>query len=120
MTLYDRFQSAAVVGNQPPEDVFGMSTGRGLAENLHRRDRLRLEIGMRDHAVVQLNVETELRRAVEHNELHLVFQPVVALISGALSGFEVLLRWPALVPTISTNNGRVGVIIDGYLMRASQ
>jgi len=34
--------------------------------------------------------------------------------------FEVLLRWPALVPTISTNNGRVGVIIDGYLMRASQ
>ena len=34
--------------------------------------------------------------------------------------FEVLLRWPALVPTISTNNGRVGVILDGYLMRASQ
>ena len=34
--------------------------------------------------------------------------------------FEVLLRWPALVPTISTNNGRVGVILDGYMMRASQ
>ena len=34
--------------------------------------------------------------------------------------FEVLLRWPALVPTISTFNGRVGVILDGYLMRASQ
>jgi hypothetical protein len=34
--------------------------------------------------------------------------------------FEVLLRWPALVPTISTNNGRVGVILDGYMLRASQ
>lgn len=34
--------------------------------------------------------------------------------------FEVLLRWPALVPTISTNNARVGVILDGYQLRASQ
>jgi len=34
--------------------------------------------------------------------------------------FEVLLRWPALVPTISTFNGRVGVILDGYMLRASQ
>ncbi len=34
--------------------------------------------------------------------------------------FEVLLRWPALVPTISTFNARVGVILDGYQLRASQ
>jgi hypothetical protein len=34
--------------------------------------------------------------------------------------FEVLLRWPSLVPTISTFNGRVGVILDGYMLRASQ
>lgn len=34
--------------------------------------------------------------------------------------FEVLLRWPALVPTISTFNARVGVILDGYMLRASQ
>lgn len=34
--------------------------------------------------------------------------------------FEVLLRWPALVPTVSTFNGRVGVILDGYMLRASQ
>lgn len=34
--------------------------------------------------------------------------------------FEILLRWPALVPTISTFNARVGVILDGYQLRASQ
>lgn len=34
--------------------------------------------------------------------------------------FEVLLRWPAVVATPSTFNGRVGVILDGYQMRASQ
>lgn len=34
--------------------------------------------------------------------------------------FEVLLRWPALVQTPSGFNGRVGVILDGLFMRASQ
>lgn len=34
--------------------------------------------------------------------------------------FEVALKWPSAVPTPSTFNGRVGVILDGYFMRASQ
>ena len=34
--------------------------------------------------------------------------------------FDVTLRWPALVPTPSGFNGRVGVILDGYMLRASQ
>ena len=48
---------------------------------------------MRDHAVVRLNLETELRRAIENDELKLFYQPVIALKNGALSGFEALLRW---------------------------
>ena len=34
--------------------------------------------------------------------------------------FEVVLRWPAAVATPSGFNARVGVILDGYFMRASQ
>ncbi|NBU71056.1 MAG: hypothetical protein EBS53_06325 [Bacteroidetes bacterium] len=34
--------------------------------------------------------------------------------------FEVVLKWPAAVATPSGFNGRVGVILDGYLLRASQ
>lgn len=34
--------------------------------------------------------------------------------------FEILLRWPAVVATPSGFNGRVGVILDGFVMRASQ
>lgn len=34
--------------------------------------------------------------------------------------FDVSLRWPGLVAMPSTFNARVGVILDGYLMRASQ
>lgn len=34
--------------------------------------------------------------------------------------FEVVLRWPSAVATPSGFNARVGVILDGYFMRASQ
>jgi hypothetical protein len=34
--------------------------------------------------------------------------------------FDVTCRWPAVVATPSGFNGRVGVILDGYMMRASQ
>lgn len=34
--------------------------------------------------------------------------------------FEVLLKWPAAVATPSGFNARVGVILDGFMLRASQ
>lgn len=34
--------------------------------------------------------------------------------------FEIVLKFPAAVATPSGFNGRVGVILDGYFMRASQ
>lgn len=34
--------------------------------------------------------------------------------------FEVVIKWPAAVATPSGFNARVGVILDGYFMRASQ
>jgi hypothetical protein len=38
----------------------------------------------------------------------------------ATQNFNVTLDWPALVPTLSTFNGRIGVVMDGYLYRNSQ
>jgi diguanylate cyclase (GGDEF)-like protein len=38
-------------------------------------------------------METELRRAISKNELSLAYQPIVAIDSGAIRGFEALLRW---------------------------
>jgi diguanylate cyclase (GGDEF)-like protein len=37
--------------------------------------------------------EVDLRRAIEHGELELYFQPILDLASETFSGFEALLRW---------------------------
>ena len=44
-------------------------------------------------AMEQLQVETALRWAVEREELQLHYQPIVALDTQRIEGFEALLRW---------------------------
>ena len=41
----------------------------------------------------RLQMETDLRRALDRKELSLVFQPVVRLADGEIAGFEALMRW---------------------------
>ncbi|WP_246703968.1 EAL domain-containing protein [Rhizobium sp. P38BS-XIX] len=41
----------------------------------------------------RLQLETDLRRAVERKELSLVYQPIVRLEDAEVAGFEALMRW---------------------------
>ena len=55
---------------------------------------------MREDATKRLEIESELRHAVERNELFLHYQPIVDIHDGCPVGFEALARWthPRLGP----------------------
>lgn len=46
-----------------------------------------------DSAREEFATETALRRAIENEQLNLVFQPICDLSTGRVSGFEALARW---------------------------
>ncbi|MDX2232608.1 MAG: EAL domain-containing protein [Leptolyngbyaceae cyanobacterium bins.349] len=49
--------------------------------------------GMRVQVMTRMQLETDLRRAIERQEFQLHYQPFVVLETGAIAGFEALLRW---------------------------
>lgn len=58
--------------------------------------KARTEIYQREshqQARSQFHLETELRRAVERQELQLYYQPIIDLNTKSLRGFEALTRW---------------------------
>ncbi len=52
------------------------------------------DTAMHAQVVGLLELETDLRRAVERKEFRLLYQPIVSLATGRIVGFEALLRWP--------------------------
>jgi diguanylate cyclase (GGDEF)-like protein len=48
---------------------------------------------MRGRKLDRLTLEADLRRAIERDELSVLYQPIIRLEDRAVAGFEALLRW---------------------------
>jgi diguanylate cyclase (GGDEF)-like protein/PAS domain S-box-containing protein len=79
---------------QRPEDLLrDADTAMYRAKSSGRACHVVFNRVMHRFVMARLQLETDLRRAVERGQLRVHYQPFVDLASGAVMGFEALLRW---------------------------
>lgn len=96
------------------------------------RGRARFQMfdpAMHDEAVERLAIETDLRRALEREQLSLHYQPVLSILTGNVIAVEALLRWdhptrgmvpPATFIPVAERTGLIMGIGRWVLRRACQ
>ena len=78
---------------QPDEILRDADTAMYRAKSLGKARYEVFDADMRASVMARLQLETDLRRALERGEFRNFYQPIVALVSGEIAGFEALLRW---------------------------
>jgi Amt family ammonium transporter len=79
---------------QGPEDFLrDADTAMHHAKTRGRAHHQVFDTTMHSRAVGQLQIENDLHRAVEREELAVHYQPIVSLSTGTIAGFEALVRW---------------------------
>ncbi len=79
---------------EEPEDMLrDADTAMYRAKSLGKARFEVFDADMRASVMARLQLETDMRRALERNEFRNVYQPIVALDSGRIVGFEALMRW---------------------------
>ncbi|HST54119.1 MAG TPA: EAL domain-containing protein [Pyrinomonadaceae bacterium] len=81
-------------GYKDPEDILrDADTAMYRAKSLGKARHVVFDQSMHASAVNLLQIETDLRTALEKKQFFLLYQPIVSLDDFKLCGFEALLRW---------------------------
>ena len=97
---YELFTTASIgialssQGYEKPEDI--LRDADLTMYSAKDQGRARYEVfnsSLRDRALQRLELETDLRRALDRGEFEVYYQPITSLPLGTLFGFEALARW---------------------------
>ncbi len=82
------------IGYEKPEDLLrDADTAMYRAKTMGKGRYEVFDMDMRASVIARLQLETDLRSALEQEEFRNFYQPIVSLESGCIIGFEALLRW---------------------------
>jgi diguanylate cyclase (GGDEF)-like protein len=77
-----------------PEEVLRDADIAMYQAKAHGKARFEtFDIKMRSHAFSRLEMEQDLRTALENGEFQLYYQPIISIKSNQLVSFEALIRW---------------------------
>jgi len=85
--------SSDIAYEQPEEILRDADTALYRAKNQGKECYVVFDKKMRHEAMARLQIESELRRAIDEHQLFLHYQPIVALMNGDIESFEALVRW---------------------------
>ena len=100
--------SIGIARGTPGTTVDELLRNADLAMYVTKRQRRGMytifEPGMHAQAIARMEMETDLRHALMHEELTLLFQPIVSLADRRVMGVEALVRW---------RHSRPGLLLPG-------
>jgi EAL domain-containing protein (putative c-di-GMP-specific phosphodiesterase class I) len=77
-----------------PEDILqDADIALHQAKDMGKACYVRFEAKMRQRIITRLELENDLRQALENQELQVHYQPIISLESWQIIGFEALMRW---------------------------
>ena len=113
------------VGYDTPGDVLRDADIAMYRAKAAGRARIALfDASLRAQLAAQVNMERDLRHAIEAEQLSLAFQPIYRLADGTLDSFEALVRWnhpelgpvpPATFVPIAEDSALIGALTNWVL-----
>ncbi|MFL6276380.1 MAG: putative bifunctional diguanylate cyclase/phosphodiesterase [Blastocatellia bacterium] len=97
---FETFTTASIgialseLGYDKPEELLrDADTAMYQAKSLGKAQHVIFDKRMHLRALNLLQLESDLRRAIDRGEFRVQYQPIISLSNGTLSGFEALVRW---------------------------